>query len=179
MIYWKHFKSIVIHKWFVFLAGLRLGVPVWRLVVHDWQKFTHWEFKAYARNFQFKGEKAEKAGFDFSYAWLHHENTAPHHWGYWIPRAGRYANMPLPMPETYVREMVADWLGASRAYTGSWDMHDWLQKNLSGIVDNMCNETWDILEDVLIEIGYENLLTVFTVDQAIRPAINHTFNNLI
>lgn len=37
---------------------------------------------------------------------------------------------PMPMPERYVREMVADWMGASRAYTGSWDMVDWLEKNL-------------------------------------------------
>jgi hypothetical protein len=32
----------------------------------------------------------------------------------------------LLMPEEYIREMIADWLGASRAKTGSWDIKLWL-----------------------------------------------------
>jgi len=35
----------------------------------------------------------------------------------------------LPMPEKYIREMVADWAGAGRAITGKWDVSDWYEKN--------------------------------------------------
>lgn len=123
------------HKWFVFLACKRMGVPVWRAIIHDWTKFLPAELPHYNR--QFFGDKSDPDGF--ARAWLHHQNHNPHHWEYWITRAehsrGRAntANGCLPMPETYVREMIADWLGASRAYTGSWDMHKWLEKNLSRI----------------------------------------------
>ena len=154
MIYIKFIKSLILHKWYVFLAGIQTGVPLWRLIVHDWQKFSPYEFVAYAKKFH----SDEDAAMPFAYAWLHHENTAPHHWGYWIPRSGKYARQPLAMPETYVREMVADWMGASRAYTGSWDMTDWLRKNLPDMP--LSGDTCYILRDILAEQGYSNLLYV-------------------
>jgi len=52
----------------------------------------------------------------------------PHHWEYWV-LSGRSVEKPMEMPEKFAREMVADWMAASRAYTGSWDMHRWLCKN--------------------------------------------------
>lgn len=174
MVYLKYLKSLLLHKWYVFLAGLKTGVPVWRLVAHDWQKFTPWEFKAYAQNFfgsdEFKNKEtldafakykvAEAAPFGhfvkerFALAWLHHENTAPHHWGYWIPRSGKYDGGPLPMPETYVREMVADWMGAGRAYTGSWNIAQWLSDNGPRMEKKMHNETIQLVHQVLVEQGY-------------------------
>jgi hypothetical protein len=171
--YIKFLKSLLAHKWYVFLAGLKTGVPIWRLIVHDWQKFTHWEFGAYAQNFfppdglnnsetldaLARYKVAELAPFGhfakerFAYAWLHHENTAPHHWGYWIARSGKYTG-PLPMPETYVREMVADWMGASKAYTGSWNMDEWLSKNWPQFQDKLHRETAELLHGILVELGY-------------------------
>lgn len=40
----------------------------------------------------------------------------------------------LPMPEAYVREMVADWMGAGRAITGRWDVAEWYKKNRDNMV---------------------------------------------
>lgn len=40
----------------------------------------------------------------------------------------------IEMPETYVREMVADWAGAGRAITGSWDFKGWYLGNKSQII---------------------------------------------
>jgi hypothetical protein len=37
----------------------------------------------------------------------------------------------LPMPEKFVREMVADWMGAGRAITGRWDVNDWYRPNFA------------------------------------------------
>lgn len=157
MIYLDYLKSLLLHKWYVFLAGLETGVPVWRLIVHDWQKFTPSEFPKYAR--YFFGGKQEKDKEPFMYAWLHHVHYGPHHWEYWLLNPNyNFAsgeNGKLPMPETYVREMVADWMGASRVYTGSWDMTEWLKKNLPRIRPNMHIVTIARLNDVLETIDPE------------------------
>jgi hypothetical protein len=57
------------------------------------------------------------------------------------------------MPEKYVREWVADLLGASKEYTGSWDLSAWLQSNLDGW-DYCHNDTKRIYAQILQEIGY-------------------------
>jgi hypothetical protein len=115
------------HKYFVFLAGLKLKVPIWQLVIHDWVKYLPCEAPHYGR--QFFGDKSDPLGFTL--AWLHHQRQK-HHWEAWIPvtghnRGGHKDLEPLPMPEKYIREMVADWLGASRAYEGKYpeNLADW------------------------------------------------------
>lgn len=110
------------HKYFVFKAGMVIGdIPLWQLLIHDLSKFGPWELKHYGR--QFFGDKGDPMGFTI--AWTHHQNTNPHHWEWWIPRTahnrgGFRENEPLPMTRNYAREMVADWVGASRAYEGQW-----------------------------------------------------------
>src|SRR3972149_8819971 len=90
------------HKWFVFVAGRRLGVPLYLLILHDWSKFLWCELPHYQR--QFYGEANDPLGF--SYAWNHHQKSNKHHWEYWIPITGHsrggFADMaPLPMPRKY------------------------------------------------------------------------------
>ncbi len=127
------------HKWFVFLAGLKIGgIPLWRLLVHDFSAFSFYEAPAYADRAKHDGHIRDRRAW--AYAWLHHQNHCPHHWEYWTFAwhslssdinfyDGIVENGCLEMPNTYVREMVADWMGASRVYTGSWDMLDWLNSN--------------------------------------------------
>lgn len=171
--YIKYLKSLMLHKWYVFLAGLKTGVPVWRLIVHDWSKFSFSEFGPYARYFfgdypswendrlairfpTYSGKTKESVALDFDYAWLNHQNKNPHHWQYWIlvydddPKV----SSALPMPETYVREMVADWMGASKTYTGDWNMSEWLAKSGMNLDSHMHRETVDMVWGVLEEIGY-------------------------
>jgi len=156
MIYLRFLWTLLRHKWFVFQAGKRLGVPPWRLIIHDWSKFTPYEFGRYARNFEGDYSQSpndrKKVSAEFTKAWLHHENRNPHHWGYWIPRSGKYANRPLPMPETYVREMIADCMGASKAYTNSWNIAVWLNKN--GPCWQIHDETLRHIWTVMVELGY-------------------------
>ncbi len=141
------------HKWYVLLAGLHLkGIPLWRLLIHDWTKFTPAELPHYNRYFH--GDK--KNVLEFAAAWNHHENHNPHHWGYWIARTGKYAGQPLPMPRAYAREMVADWMGAGRAYNRSWDMTKWLTDNLPRIT--LHEESRHHVSVALCELGYENLI---------------------
>ena len=124
------------HKWFVFRAGLKTGAPLWLLLIHDLSKFTPAELPHYAR--AFFGSKDDPEGF--ARAWNHHQKSNRHHWEYWIPATAHDRNSgrqspgrPLAMPDKYVREMVADWLGASRAYDGKWpesfEGWAWFQKD--------------------------------------------------
>lgn len=128
----RYFWATIRHKWFVLVASFKTGLPLWRALVHDLSKFTRAELPHYNR--QFFGDKGDPEGF--ASAWLHHQNCNPHHWEYWITRSdhshggSKAEGGCLPMPLIYVREMVADWMGASKAYTGSWDMAEWLDKNL-------------------------------------------------
>lgn len=151
----RFLKSLVLHKWYVFLAGRRIGgIPLWRLVIHDWSKFGTWEFDRYANNFFGDYTKSDvdrdAISRDFAIAWLHHENFNPHHVGYWIPKKG----IPLRMPNTFVREMVADWMGASMAYTGSWDMTEWIDSNLEKHISYMHPTSAEYLRYVLSTRGY-------------------------
>lgn len=129
----NYFWLILKHKWFVFLAGLKITVPLYLLLLHDLSKFSYSEYRHYQRQFFGHADKPE----NFIRAWVHHQNHNPHHWEYWIPRTSHDKvnypkNKPIPMPWKYVREMVADWMGASRAYTGVWPKNDdwpWFEKN--------------------------------------------------
>lgn len=146
------------HKWFVFRAGLRTKAPLWRLIIHDWSKFTPSELPHYGRQFFGAADRPE----EFMAGWIHHQNHNPHHWEYWIPRTGHNRcvppypdGKPVVMPEWAVREMVADWIGASRAYTGQWPTPDnwpWLEK--SGDKPILHVETRRLLNRLLQELGF-------------------------
>ena len=151
----KYFWITVKHKWFVFLASLRTGLPLWRVIIHDLSKFMRAELPHYDR--QFFGDKNDPVGF--AGAWLHHQNLNPHHWEYWITRSDHShggsgaVDGCLKMPRLYVIEMITDWLGASKAYTGSWDMTTWLEGNLQKM--RLHPETRLEIWHQLFLLGYE------------------------
>lgn len=151
----EYFFLTIKHKWNVFKSGLKTKAPIWNLIVHDLSKFAPAEYPHYQK--RFFGDK--KNDEQFAAAWLHHQNHNPHHWDYWVGRSphtigrqGKFAPAPLPMPEKYVREMVADWMGASLTYVGHGNIQDWLNKNY----DCMClhKKTAEILKIVLEEQGF-------------------------
>lgn len=115
------------------MAGLKIGAPIWRLIIHDWSKLTPQEWPAYANMFYGKNSKANPPPHlqkDFDAAWLHHQRVNKHHWQYWILVQDTGAVKTVEMPEKYVLEMVADWAGAGKAITGTWaDMPAWYEKH--------------------------------------------------
>jgi hypothetical protein len=152
----RYLSYVIRHKWFVLVAGIKVGAPLWRLLVHDWSKFLPREWFAYARYF-YGSPPSRNPMYDSSefyemdmrdwkrrasdaldVAWLHHQKANAHHWQYWVlmednPSAGeRYRALPMPMP--LVREMVADWMGAGRALTGRWEVCEWYAKNAANMV---------------------------------------------
>lgn len=164
----RYLGYVLRHKWFVFVAGLRLGAPLWRLIIHDWSKFTPAEWGPYVRYFyrDNTGEGmdaigrfglAELAPFGFyakdrfNVAWLHHQHRNPHHWQHWVLREDSGNVFPLPMPFPLAREMVADWMGAGRAITGRWEVAEWYAKNREVIV--LHPETRRYVEGVLASVS--------------------------
>ena len=128
----KYFWYVIRHKWYVFLAGLKLRVPLWALIIHDWQKFTPAEFKPYRLSFYGPWKYKQRPQWlvdQFDYAWLHHQHYGPHHWQYFILRQDEEEDKILEMPDRYRREMLADWIGAGRAITGKIEVVEWYAKN--------------------------------------------------
>jgi hypothetical protein len=144
------------HKWFVFRAGLKTKAPLWRLLIHDWTKLLPSELPHYQR--QFFGKADDPAGFIG--CWVRHQNRHPHHWEYWVPRTGHNRcdppypdGEPIPMPWWAVREMVADWMGASRAYGGKWPGKEWSWLEGAWRKMRLHHETVYRVHTVLHELG--------------------------
>lgn len=150
-------ESLVDHIRFVQEAGLAIGVSPYQLGIHDASKWSKEEYPGYAMHF--KGGGAPDA---FAAAWLHHIHHNPHHWQSWIfpdsfvPKDSQVENGVVEMPQNYALEMVADWMGSSMAYTGSWDMSDWLSKNLPKV--RLHSKTVAYLASVLQSLGYEDIV---------------------
>lgn len=149
--HWKYLVYLVRHKWFVLIAGLRIGAPLWRLLIHDWSKFLPSEWFPYVSYFyrDNSGEGLEAIGEyglvemapygffaedRFNIAWNLHQKRNKHHWQFWVLQQDCGDRFPLPIPNHYIREMVADWAGAGRAITGKWGVCTWYAKNKHVIV---------------------------------------------
>ena len=140
MIYYKLFIKLIFHKLCVLRAGLWTKTPLWQLLIHDRSKFYPSEFPHYAR--RYVGKIIDDDGY--LSCWVHHQNKNPHHWEYWVSRpkssmlaAPEFNFKAAPMPEKYVREMIADWLGACRTYEGYWpdiDNWTWVDKHLPDMI---------------------------------------------
>lgn len=153
----QYLRYVLRHKWFVFLACLQLRVSLWQAIVHDLSKFGPSEWGGYVDYFyrrkdEFQEGRAEHRVADaFAAAWNHHQKHSPHHWEYWLLIDGDGLK-PLPMPERFVREMVADWMGAGRAKMGSWALDAWVKQNATRMKFHPA--TADLLHDILnCELG--------------------------
>lgn len=124
MKYWKYFSYVVRHKWYVFLASIKMGIPLLG-ILHDLSKFSLDESLPYANFFYGKKPlKRDKTGYykptdtgdkAFDFAWLLHQKRNKHHWQWWVLPEDNGGVKVLPMEEKYLREMVADWIGAGQA----------------------------------------------------------------
>jgi len=133
--HWAYLRYVLRHKWFVFVAGIKLGVPLHLLVFHDMSKFLPSEWFAYARTFYTLsgGHQYEPDGTGFNAAWLHHQKRNKHHWQYWMMTWDKGNTECLPMPNCYRKEMLADWRGAGRAITGDDNTAEWYTANKDNI----------------------------------------------
>lgn len=114
--HWQYLKYVLRHKWFVFLAGLG-KIPLWMLILHDWDKFLPSMWFPYSRTFYAADGTSQYKPDDsgMSRAWNDHQKRNKHHWQYWLITWDSGKTEALLMPDVYRREMIADWVGAGRA----------------------------------------------------------------
>lgn len=146
--------------------GLKLGLPEDQLTAHDASKWEEVEFVPYARYFvEHGGSPVNRldVGEAFAQAWLHHLHHNPHHWQHWIfPDGWRPVGSMVEeggvveMPRRFALEMIADWHGAGYAYTGSWDIADWLWKNMPKIRVHTITAAY--LRETLDHLGYADVV---------------------
>lgn len=110
--WFRFFCTVLIHKYHILVWGWKLKVPLWQLICHDFSKlFNCTETRGYLK-YYYPGITEQ----ELSIGWLHHQNRNAHHWEYWVTRDdSTFKAMPMPM--NYVREMVADWIAANKAYS--------------------------------------------------------------
>lgn len=125
----KYLWFIIRHKYYVFVAGEYVGMPEWRLLLHDLSKFRPSEWFPYCRYFYGSGETTQKTQEALDRAWLRHIHRNDHHWQYWILREDNGGTKLLDMSDKAIQEMVADWAGAGKAITGEWDLAEWYRKS--------------------------------------------------
>lgn len=142
----KYLRYLLRHKWYVFRSCLLLKVPLWRAIIHDWSKFLPSEWRPYTHFFYGDHPRRDQIPFRFSYytpdsdtkeywadrfdrAWNKHQKRQPHHWQHWVMIMDSGETKILEMPEVFIREMVADWMGAGLAITGKMETPSWYLKN--------------------------------------------------
>lgn len=172
--HWKNLSYILRHKWHVFKMGLKYRVWWHQLLLHDLSKFTPLEWFGYTNHFYGKSAikqemvrtctyavptkdtDAELSRLNailaeykeqFEQAWNHHQKANKHHWQYWVLRNDNGPVYALRMPERFIREMVADWAGASLAIRGFDDTLNWYSKNRDIMI--LHDETRDRVEQLL------------------------------
>ena len=115
--YFKYLKTICVHKWYVFIECVKLGI-VWQGIIHDMSKFYLSEFIPSAKYYN-----GESNDIEYQRAWLHHKGHNKHHWEYWVDwdsKTGEYILSDIPIK--YLKEIYADMIGASKAYNkGNFD----------------------------------------------------------
>lgn len=154
----KYLQSLTKHIAAVQEAGVKLGVPKSQLEEHDLSKYSIEEFPYYAQ--QFHGDKNNPDGF--AGAWLHHLHANPHHPEYWrfpndsVIKTADIINRCLPMPKHYALEHIADLMGASYCYTGSWEMSEWLMGNMKKLFYHP--QTAEFMREQLSMLGYKEIM---------------------
>lgn len=139
--YWSVYnyfnERLIPHKIAVYQAGLELSRMEWfkdfkfdrdqyfdNLWLHDLSKFSAIEALPYALH---DFSKSGKGSVHFQIAWCHHKCKNEHHPEFWLNPNRNGEISPLPMPDIFIMEMFADWIGAGRTYGN--ELETWLPEN--------------------------------------------------
>ncbi len=135
----KYIKYLIIHKYYVMVECFKRGLYL-QGITHDISKILPDEFFPYLDKFynfkQFPDKSIiygiktkETVNNAFNFAWLKHIHRNPHHWQFWILQNDNGSKNCIEIPEKYIKEMIADWIGAGIAITGKNDVINWYEKN--------------------------------------------------
>lgn len=162
---WYLFWTIIVHKYQIFLWGLKLRVPVWQLISHDCSKFCSEEWCGYLNRHN---------NLEYSNAWLHHQNHNKHHYEYWV-LVEKGGMIPVEMPKHYIREMICDWIAANKVYDSSDKLldYEYFEKNQSHMLKSMHPKTKqhikNILEQDLLNVD-KRIISLFECEQVIETS---------
>ncbi len=118
-------RYLMRHKGYVFVECLKLGVPIWIAISHDWDKFLPHGWFAFARAyFAPDGTPQRKLSPALTQARMIHQRRNKHHWQFWVFIGDCGEIECLPIPSVYRREMLADWRGAAESM-GAPDLLGW------------------------------------------------------
>ena len=150
MKYFKHFKTIIKHKYYVLIECCKLKIPLQGLT-HDLSKFLPSEFLQSAKYWTGTGSPvaAERDAIGYSYAWRFHKGRNRHHWQWYVDCDGWDDCVKLnaaPMPLKYIKEMYADMVGAAKAY-GRGSAKEYYLKHMKEWV--LHPETKEVFEEML------------------------------
>jgi hypothetical protein len=154
----RYASYLLRHKWHVFIASCRLGIP-WRGLTHDLSKFRPDEWVPYADYFyggpypesgaEAQAQHTKTKGAvqrDFDRAWLLHQKRNDHHWQWYVLHEDSGATKVLLMPEHARRELLADWRGAGIAITGKDNTAEWFKKNRQHMILHPQTVMWLCLQ---------------------------------
>jgi hypothetical protein len=117
--YWKHFKTVTLHRYWVFRHCCKAGIPIAGLL-HDLSKYSPTEFNEGGKYYSGSRSPIDECKYNngYSMGWLHHKGRNPHHYEYWQDEFDSGATVHIQMPYRYAIEMVCDMLAASKVYNG-------------------------------------------------------------
>ena len=176
-VYEKYTDYLTRHIKYVQEYSRKFGVNEEQLAKHDASKYSKLEFVSYANYFY--GNKEDWLD-DYELAWLHHLKFNPHHWNYWVLypntkeegssslQIGKKLNV-IEMPEMYVREMLADWMGAGKAITGSEDIEEWIVDNYTNIL--LHPNSIQNLNNLMVEQHFSKAVCSLDFTEAYKNAI--------
>lgn len=128
-----HMQTILNHIKYVKDMCYKLGIPELGKQ-HDLSKFSDEEFEIYKYADGTKSpHDIARAELGYSPSWIHHKARNQHHWEYWTDFNSAKPNgdgtftiicKAVKMPYDRVIEMLADFVGAGKAYNpGAWNTH--------------------------------------------------------
>ena len=115
---WAHLRKVQTHRKWVRHYCKALGIPIqgW---LHDLSKYSPIEFFESVKYYCGDRSPIDKCKEinGYSMAWFHHRGRNKHHYEYWCDNFDKGCTTNL-MPKKYFLELVADYLGAGKAYYG-------------------------------------------------------------
>jgi hypothetical protein len=130
----EYLTYLIKHKYYVYSEGRKLGLPRWRLIIHDWSKLLPSEWFGYAE-WKYKQMTEEGGGTNkndrgYGRSWHLHYLRNPHHWQHFIYVDDQKGSCyPVEIPDKYRREMLADWRATQRIRFGDNNVLPYYEMN--------------------------------------------------
>ena len=143
-----YLKYVLLHKYYILKYRKLTGCSFWRALIHDFSKFNLIEWVPYVHTFyKPDGSGHYSPSMAFQLAWCHHQKVNLHHWQSWVLINDSGLQEALPMPEKYIKEMVADWIAAGLAITGKMELSSWYQRSKGNML--LHPSTRELVEELI------------------------------